>query len=61
MTQDEALELKIERDSLIKTINEMSKGDARINSKLNNLLTSLEQKVRLIDSKLESYYFNERF
>ncbi len=46
------LELTLDKHGLLAAISELSKGDARMDTKLDEFLTILENRVKEIDAKL---------
>lgn len=53
MNKQEILELEIERQALLATVNEFSKGDQRMDTELNALCIKLEKKAFEIQKIIE--------
>lgn len=55
MTEQELVELEIERRALIATANEMSKGDACIDSELHEMVKGLRRKAAEIQQIINNH------
>jgi hypothetical protein len=52
MTEQEKIDLMIEKRAYTEVVKQLGQGDARMETGLNKFLTSIEDKVREIDRKL---------
>lgn len=53
MTKEELVSLELERRSLLETVYQMSKGDARIETRLNAFLSRLEKRAAEIQKIID--------
>jgi hypothetical protein len=53
MTQQELIDLEMERRSLLETVREMSKNDGRMETKLDEFLSGLEKRAQEIQETID--------